>query len=60
MHFKHSTELRTQYRFMLNGEQIEYADTYRYLGLDINETLDYTHCANILAGAGGRLRRSAR
>ena len=54
MHLRRKTQPRSNYQFHIGDQIISYCDRYRYLGLDLNEHMDYSHCVNIIAGAGGR------
>lgn len=54
VHFRRSTVPISDYHFTIAEETVEYADGYRYLGLDLTATLDYTHSVNTLANASGR------
>ena len=40
--------------FHLGNTDLIYCDTYRYLGLELNEYLDYTQCVDIISGASSR------
>ena len=44
----------TNEHFMYNGSELRIVSNYRYMGLDLNDHLDYTHTANTLAAAGSR------
>ena len=44
----------TKFKFMFNFEALEIVPSYRYLGLDINEHLDFSHSVSLLADAAGR------
>ncbi len=39
---------------LLGNENLEIVNNYRYLGLDLNDTLDYSDTANVLSGAAGK------
>ena len=45
---------RTQVDFHLNGFSIEVCANYKYLGVILNEFLDFTETANVLSEAAGR------
>ena len=52
MHFRSNQTPRTNDEFIYNGKPLDIVDHYRYMGLDLNEKLDFTHTANTLAAAG--------
>ena len=54
VHFHKASEARTEYEFHIGDNNIALSETYRYLGLDLNETLDYTHGATVLGKAASR------
>ena len=54
MHFRPKSKERSQYQFHLHDTTVDYTERYRYLGLDLDEHMDYTHGANILASASSR------
>ena len=54
MHFRKSPVTRTNYKFMFGDTDITHCDSYRYLGLELNESLDYSHCVDVLSSASGR------
>ena len=54
MHFHKPSVPRTDHQFTFGDQHISYSDKYRYLGLELNEYLDYTHTANVLSDASGR------
>ena len=54
IHFRPASHNRTTFCFNLNGEQLTIVPQTRYLGLDLNETLDFTVIANTLAKAASR------
>jgi hypothetical protein len=54
MHFRMKSVPRAEFQFHLGGNNLSYCESYRYLGLELNETLDYTQCANVMAGASSR------
>ena len=54
MHFRRKAHNRTNSTFYLGGNELEIVDEYKYLGVFLDEYLDYNTCANILAGAAGR------
>ncbi len=54
VHFRPRNMKRSQYKFTCGTQEIHYTDCYRYLGCELDENLDFTHTANVLAGAAGR------
>ena len=52
--FRRATCEVTKFKFIFNFEALEIVPSYRYLGLDINEHLDFSHIVNLLADAAGR------
>ena len=54
MHFRKSLVTRTNYKFMFGDTDITHCDSYRYLRLELNESLDYSHSVDVLSSASGR------
>jgi len=54
MHFRKSSVERTTHQFTLGDKDVSYSENYRYLGMELNETLDYTRSVDVLSGASGR------
>jgi len=54
MHFRASSKPCTKKRFTYAGTELQIVPCYRYVGLELNEHLDFTHTANTLASAGSR------
>ena len=54
IHFRRASDPCTTFSFKLGGNNIDIVNSYRYLGLELNETLDYTYSAQILSDAGSR------
>ena len=54
MHFHKQSVPRSDYQFQIHGNNIETTASYRYLGLDINETVDHTHGVRVLNTAASR------
>ena len=50
---KHQTQ-RTDYAFQFGGSFLRVTESYRYLGLDINEYINFSHCASVLHDAASR------
>ncbi len=54
VHFKTSTQARTGYPFMFNNSAVECIDRYKYLGIVVDEHLDFNTTASILANSANR------
>ena len=54
VHFRNKRVKRTDYDFKMGQESVDIVDRYKYLGVYLNEHLDYNVIANTLAGAAGR------
>ena len=54
IHFRPKSMQRTNFQFKCGSNIIAYTDAYPYLGCELNEHLDFTSTANLLAGAAGR------
>ena len=54
MHFRVKGKPITNKHFMYNGSELRIVSNYRYMGLDLNDHLDYTHTTSTLAAAGSR------
>ena len=54
LHFRRASDQCTTFNFKLCGNYVEIVNLYRYLGLELNKTLDYTYSAKILSDAGSR------
>ena len=52
MHFRKKRSAQTTGHFMINGENVEIVESYRYLGIDINCNADPSHSSEILAYTG--------
>ena len=52
--FRRATCEVTKFKFMFNFEALEIVPSYRYLGMDINEHLDFSRSVSLLADAAGR------
>ena len=48
IHFRKSSTARTEFLFTLGTHPVDLETQYRYLGLDLSETLDFTHGLSIL------------
>ena len=54
MHVRKATKQQTEYVFQLDNMTLETVPKYRYLGLVINEHLDYTETTTELVVSGSR------
>ena len=45
---------RTEFNFKLGNNDIEIRGNYKYLGMVLNEYLDFTETANVLSDSAGR------
>lgn len=54
MHCRRKTDDKTEYRFLFNNVELQLTEKYRYLGVTINENLDYTITSNELAKAASK------
>ena len=54
MHFRPNSIPRTQFKFICGSSDIECVSEYRYLGLVLNETLDYSVTAKYVAQSATR------
>ncbi len=54
MHFRNKDRTRTQFNFNVNGQKLEIVNSYKYLGILLEEFLDFSKTAELLAGAAGR------
>ena len=54
MHFRNKGKRRSNFDFKVGNETIDYASVYRYLGVHLNEHMDFKIIAETLAKAGGR------
>jgi hypothetical protein len=54
VHFRKKRKPRSQYIFKLGTAAIEYVNQYKYLGLYLDEHLDYKYATNALSAAGSR------
>ena len=60
VHFRPCRKEKTNYGFTFGGHLLQIVDKYKYLGLYLNEKINYSVSANILAEAGGRALGSIR
>jgi hypothetical protein len=54
MHFRNPSVNRSSNQFILNGEVFDYVSSYQYLGLVLNEFLDYQFMAKAVARSASR------
>lgn len=54
IHFRNQSISRSDCIFKINGENIEYVSSYQYLGLVLNEFLDYNVMAKAVAKSASR------
>ncbi len=54
MHFRNKNTERSEFPFNINHAGLEIVSSYKYLGVVLEEHLDYTKTAEILSAAAGR------
>ncbi|XP_053393694.1 uncharacterized protein LOC128555443 [Mercenaria mercenaria] len=54
MHFRNNSVSRSDFVFKLNDTVVDYVEQYKYLGLMLNETLDYSKPAKYVAQSATR------
>ena len=54
VHFRPKRKGRTRFEFKYNDSVIEIIDSYKYLGVYLDEHLDYNKCVSGLADSAGR------
>ena len=54
VHFRNRGKHRSEFEFKIGNQKVEYASVYRYLGVHMNEHLDFVNTADTLSKAGGR------
>ena len=54
MHFRKVRQKRTDFQFTFDNNTLEIVDSYKYLGIMLNEHLNFNVSADVLASAGGR------
>ena len=54
VHFRKKRKKRSDFSFSVGPTQLKIVDQYKYLGVTLNENLDYKVCAQDLADAGDR------
>ena len=54
VHFRTPSTKRSEFVFTCGGHRVCFAEKYPYLGCELNEYLDFTYTATVLANAAGR------
>ena len=54
MHIRPNRKKQSMYKFLFDLQPVPYCSSYKYLGANIDEFLDYSFTANILADSAGR------
>ncbi len=54
IHFRNKRRRETEFNFYIGRDVVEKVDKYKYLGIYLNEYMDFNETAGCLAGAGGR------
>ena len=54
VHFRVKSQTKSTYKFMYGTDEIEIVDKYKYLGIILDEYLDFDTTSSVLAGSGGR------
>ncbi len=54
VHFRTKTQPRTDFNFMFNNEIVACVDKYKYLGIILDEYLDFNITAPVLASSASR------
>ena len=54
VHFRKSKKKKTLYQFKLGKECIDIVSCYKYLGILLDENLNFKDCANLLSSSAGR------
>ena len=54
VHFRIKSQRKTSYKFRFNNEEIHCVDKYKYLGIILQDNLDFNVTATILANSGSR------
>ena len=54
MHFHPVRQIRTRSNFCFGLDQLEIVDSYKYLGIFLDETLNFNKCSHILAESASR------
>ena len=54
IHFRIKSQFRTNFKFLIGDNEIEVVEKYKYLGLVLDEHLDFNVTTSVLAGSAGR------
>ena len=54
IHFRRASDPISTFNFKVSDYNIGLVNSYKYLGLELNENLDYSYGAQFLSGAGSR------
>ena len=54
VHFRKETQQKTEFEFKFHAEKVDKVDSYRYLGLELSDKLDFSHSVNVLSSGGGK------
>ena len=54
VHFRTKGQPHTCFNFVYGNENVELVDKYKYLGLILDDHLDYSITADALSGSAGR------
>ena len=54
VHFRYHKQRQTNSHFIYGGETLEIVKEYKYLGIIIDEYLNFNTCSKSLADSGGR------
>ena len=54
VHFRNVNEEKSHYSFIYGDSELDMVDRYKYLGIVVNEHLDFSVTAAVLAGSAGR------
>ena len=54
IHFRKPNKRQSEYKFIIGNRNIQYTDTYKYLGLILDENLNFTPAIEALASSGQR------
>ena len=54
MHFRPVAKEKTNFTFTIQGENIDIVENYKYLGVLLNEHLDFNETTELLSSAAGR------
>ncbi len=54
MHFRNKKKAKCNIKVTFNGSELEIVKQYKYLGVFMDEYLDFNVTENVIAGAAGR------